>query len=153
MSKYALQDTNTGFYFVLNAGFIASVLAEATPLTSAELSNKSACALSMGINTTSVAIPEVVSYAVVYIRKGEGENLLKGYGKNAPDANNGQVDPSQRRFATFDEAVQHGSRFDTRRKERGDKPGTAGHEGFFVITTNDPVNAKVNWKTGLTNSI
>ena len=73
--------------------------------------------------------------------------------KLAPDANAGQVDPSKRRFATFDEAVMHGSRFAARRKDRKDSDGTAGHKGFFVVETNDAVNSAINWKTGLTNPL
>jgi len=95
----------------------------------------------------------VTSYAVVYIRKGEGERLLKGLGKNPANPNAGQVDPSKRRFATRDEADQHGSRFRTRKANASDAEGSAGHEGFFVVETSDPVNAKINWKTGLTNPV
>ncbi len=95
----------------------------------------------------------VTSYAVVYIRKGEGERLLKGLGKNPANPNAGQVDPSKRRFATRDEADQHGSRFRSRKANANDADGSAGHEGFFVVETSDPVNAKINWKTGLTNPV
>lgn len=95
----------------------------------------------------------VTSHAVVYIRKGEGERLLKGLGKNPANPNAGQVDPSKRRFATRDEAIQHGSRFSERKANAGDKNGSAGHEGFFLVETSDPVNAKINWKTGLTNPV
>ncbi len=143
--QYKLKGPN-GLYFVNGAGF-SGTLATASVLTCENLT----CLEGVGFKGTKVELPS--SYAVVYIRKGEGQNLLKGLGKSRPDAANGQVDPSKRRFASFDEAVAHGSRFQVRRAHRGDAAGTAGHIGFFVVETYDPVNSAVNWKSGLTNSI
>lgn len=144
--KYVLRGASGG-YFVQGAGFTATSKCGATVLTQAQLD----CAAGLGFSGTPEAA--TTSFAVVYIRKGEGQNLLAGQGKNSPDANKGQVDPSKRRFATFDEAVQHGSRFAERRAKRTDGNGSAGHEGFFVIQTSDEVNAAINWKTGLTNPV
>lgn len=143
--KYKLKGSN-GLYFVKGKGF-AALKSSADVLTSEQVT----CAAGLGyVGTKEEAI---TSFAVVYIRKGEGLNLLSGGKKNPADANKGQIDPSKRRFATEDEAWQHGTRARERRANRGDKPGTAGHEGFFVISTSDPVNSAVNWKSGLTNSL
>lgn len=144
-NKYKLKGSN-GLYFVEGSGWTGTE-AKASVLTDAQLS----CLASLGFTGTKVAA--ITSYAVVYIRKGEGVKLLAGHGKNPADANKGQVDPSRRRFATEDEAWQHGSRARERKANRGDKAGTAGHEGYFVIPTSDPVNSVINWKSGLTNPL
>lgn len=150
-NKYVLKN-GSGLFFVEGVGFFATKASEATTLCGDSADCTIACCAKLGITGISKVVASK-SWAVVYIRQGEGIKLLNGGAKNAADANKGQVDPSKRRFATRDEAIQHGSRFDTRRKDRGDAPGTAGHEGFFVIETSDPVNAAVNWKTGLTNPL
>ncbi len=143
--KYKLVGTN-GHYFVKGRGFVGTV-ATASVLSEQDVS----CAANIGYSGKSIELPS--SYGVVYIRKGEGQKLLAGASKTTPDANKGQVDPSKRRFATEDEAWQHGTRARERRANRTDAVGTAGHEGFFVVETYDPVNAAINWKSGLTNSI
>jgi hypothetical protein len=148
MSKqYKLKQVGyPGYYFLKGKGFTASK-AGASVLSEQDI----ACAANLGYTGVSEALP--VSFGVVYIRKGEGQRLLAGLGKNPANPNAGQVDPSKRRFATRDEADTHGSRFRTRKANAGDAEGSAGHEGYFVVETNDPVNSAVNWKTGLTNSI
>lgn len=85
------------------------------------------------------------SYAVSYVREGD----LDGDGNVIANRKN----PSRRRFATRDEAIQHGSRFQERKANVNDAEGSAGHIGFYVIETYDPVNAEINWKTGLTNPL
>lgn len=150
-NKYVLKNA-AGLFYVEGAGFVAAKASEATTLCNDSADCTIACCSKLGITGINKVVASK-SWAVVYIRQGEGIKLLNGGAKDPADANKGQVDPSKRRFATRDEAIQHGSRFDTRRKDRGDKPGTAGHEGFFVIETSDPVNAAVNWKTGLTNPL
>lgn len=147
MKQYKLKDAS-GKFFVTGKGFSTTVEASASSLDEAQIK----CLLGLGF-TDFEQIESSRSYAVVYIRRGEGIKLLGGSRKNVPDADKGQVDPSKRRFATWDEAHQHGSRFPERRAEKCDKAGTAGHEGFFVIETGDPVNAKVNWKSGKTNPL
>ncbi len=144
--QYRLKGGN-GRYFITGAGFTGTV-EQATKLNQGAVT----CATNLGFIGTAEEV-KAASFAVVYIRKGEGARLLSGLGKNTADANKGQVDPSKRRFATFDEAVQHGIRFSARRKAAGDKPGSAGHEGFFVVESFDAVNSAINWKTGLTNSL
>ncbi len=144
--KYNLKGIN-GKFFVKGQGFTACTKNTASVLSNGEI----ACAAGLGYNGT--AVEAILSYAVVYIRKGEGVKLLNGGSKNTPDINKGQVDPSKRRFATEDEAWKHGTRARERRANQGDQKGTAGHEGFFVIETSDPVNSAVNWKSGLTNSL
>lgn len=142
--KYKLSQD--GKFFVEGKGFVGTA-ANASLLDEGKVK----CVAGLGFNFQTVEAVE--SYAIVYIRKGEGVKLLAGYSKDKADANKGQIDPSKRRFATFDEANHHGSRFAERRAKRTDKPGTAGHEGYFVIETSDAVNSKVNWKSGLTNPV
>ncbi len=143
---YKLKGTN-GKFFVKGQGFVA-VESQASILSCSEVT----CAQGLGYAGYKVEVKDE-SFAVVYIRKGEGVNLLAGGKKNPANGNLGQIDPSKRRFKTEDEAWQHGSRARVRKANKGDKPGTAGHEGFFVISTQDPVNSVINWKTGLTNPI
>lgn len=149
MSKnnIALKGTN-GNYFVLGQGFTAPLVSAASLLSNEQV----ASALNVGFTGT---VEEVAtkSFAVVYIRKGDANGTTLN--KQAPNANLGQVDPSKRRFETRDEAIIHGSRFATRRARKSDPvgSGTAGHIGFYVIETNDPVNSAVNPATGLTNSL
>lgn len=130
---------NGANYFVLGAGFSTSNQANASKLTQAQID----CAKGLGYTGTS--IPVVVSFAVNYIRATD----LDAAGNVQPNKRN----PSKRRFATKDEAVQHGKRFEARRLKQGDAAGTAGHIGFYVTESTDAVNAKINWKTGLTNSL
>lgn len=134
--------SSRGSYFVAGSGFVGS-LKTATRLTSEEAAGVQQCARNMGINN-SVVTTVVTSYAVNYIRSTDLVN-----GQVQPNCKN----PSKRRFATKDEAVQHGSRFGARRANAGDAEGTAGHIGFYVTETSDPVNAEINWKTGLTNPL
>jgi hypothetical protein len=148
--KYALRGSN-GRYYVKGAGLSASSLSGATAVEQADLASVQTCLSNAGLGYTT-AVPCTVSFAVTYIRKTALGSDGKVY-QRTPNAAMGEIDPSKRRFATFDEAVQHGSRFPARRKERSDAPGTAGHIGFYVTETNDPVNAAINWKTGLTNPV
>lgn len=127
--KYIVRSIN-GLYFVKGYGFSGSK-ATASKLTSAELAAVNTAGY---IGTNEVA---VTSFAVNYVRP--------------EDVANGQVkpnkfNPSKRRFATFDEAWQHGYLARTREESKA-------HLGFYVTETTDPVNASINWKTGLTNSI
>lgn len=137
MKKYLLK--KNGFYFVLGSGFSTSYKAKASQLTDAQVE----CAAGLGyVGTKELAI---ASFAVNYVR----DTDLDANGNVQPNKKN----PSKRRFATKDEAIQHGSRFGERRAKAGDKAGTAGHIGFYVTETTDPVNAVINWKTGLTNPV
>ncbi len=145
--QYKLVDDN-GKFFVLGKGFIASTEAAGSTVNEGQVK----CIAGLGF-TGFKQVDAQKSYAVVYIRKGEGQNLLAGSTKGKADANKGQIDPSKRRFATEDEAWQHGSRARVRKANRGDAPGTAGHEGFFVVKTSDAVNSVINWKSGLTNPV
>lgn len=140
----------TGLFLIVGKGFNGTAQT-ATRFTPEGATDAQECASNLGVQTTIVDAP-ASSFAVVYIRKGDVTADGKVQKKTA-NVNLGEVDPSKRRFATEDEAIQHGSRFKARRANRVDQPGTAGHRGFFVVETSDPVNAAVNWKTGLTNSI
>lgn len=143
-NQYKLRGSN-GLYFVNGKGFAAKA-ADASILLDASIS----CLAEAGFTGTKEAA--VTSYAVCYIRK--DDKVVNGVLVQVkPDASKNQLVPSKRRFATEDEAWQHGTNARLRKANRGDKPGTAGHKGFFVIETNDPVNAVVNWKSGLTNPI
>ncbi len=151
MKKYKAKDSS-GKYYVHGKGFTGSTKCEGSELTEANLG----CLTDLGYTFTSEEIVEAVnaatgSFGVVYIRR---KDVKDGkVAKLATDANLGEIDPSKRRFATFAEAKQHGSRFNLRKAKSGDKPGTAGHVGFYVVQTNDPVNAAVNWASGMTNSL
>lgn len=136
--KYYLKGTQTGKFFVLAAGFVARNTSEASQLTEDQI----AATKLLGFEP-SETVAVTVSFACNYIRKGDAN----ADGSIAANKRN----PSKRRFATLDEAVQHGGRFRDRRKKSGDEAGTAGHIGFYVTESADPVNAEINWKTGLTN--
>ena len=155
MSK--LIKNSAGLYFVYGIGF-GSNIDGASRLSDAEAEDVIVSAQDMGINNLVVetapedAAPKpcvctegIVSYAVCYVRKGDlnTDGSIKQNSKN----------PSRRRFASLSEAIAHGSRFSHRKANAGDEPGTAGHVGFWVVGTTDPVNATVNPLTGLTNPI
>lgn len=137
-------------YFVDGLGF-SGTQANATRINEDDVPCIQKCAARMGHGETSVEDAPNRSFAVTYIRKGDVKDGQLD--KQAPNTALGQLDPSRRRFATFEEARVHGSRFHVRRHNRGDAPGSAGHVGFFITETNDPVNAKVNPETGLTNPL
>ncbi len=138
---YTLKSVKSGLFFVRGSGFTAKCDKEATQLSDADVN----CARSLLEPFTMVEVSVTVSFAVNYIRKGDvGAN-----GVVTPNKKN----PSKRRFATRAEANQHGSRFYSRVAKKGDKPGSAGHIGFYVTETTDKVNASINWETGLTNAL
>lgn len=142
MAKYIAQsNTNGKFYDAATGGFTAETACKASKLEEADLDRLD----NLGFDFEEQELQEHKSWAVCYVRH---ENL-DGSGNVIADRRN----PSRRRFATKDEAIAHGSRFDKRVARKGDKPGTAGHCGFYVIQTNDPVNATVNPRTGLTNPL
>lgn len=136
-----------GAYFVSGSGFVGTE-ATATKFEScADAQSTIECLRLCGHKNAELVNAKATSngsYAVCYIRP--ADILADGRIKS------NKLNPSKRRFATEREAIQHGSRFSARRKRGTDKPGTAGHKGFYVIKTNDPVNAEVNWDTGLTNA-
>ncbi len=138
--KQYLKGTQSGKFFVLGAGFVARSTKEASVLTDAQVT----AARSLGFEPSEV-VKVASSFGVNYIREGD----QNGDGSIAANKRN----PSKRRFATKDEAIQHGSRFSERRKAAGDEAGTAGHIGFYVTPSCDAVNAAINWKTGKTNSL
>jgi hypothetical protein len=119
-------------YFVKGAGFAASYTSGATKLTQQDID----CARNLGYAGT--AVPVVTSFAVNYVRPQD----LDATGQVKSNVRN----PSRRRFATFAEAFQHGTKLRTRDESKG-------HLGFYVTETSDAVNARINWETGLTNSI
>jgi hypothetical protein len=140
MKKYYLQGNASGLFFVLGVGFIAADKNKASQLTNDQIAG--AVAAGFGPATK---IEVVVSYAVNYIRQTDldANLVVKANAKN----------PSSRRFATRDEANQHGSRFNVRKAAKGAPEGSAGHIGYYVTESTDPVNAVINWKTGLTNPL
>ncbi len=138
--KQYLKGTQSGKFFVLGAGFVARTTKEASVLTCDQIK----AARSLGFEPSEV-VKVTTSWACNYIRKGDA----KADGSIAANKRN----PSKRRFATEDEAIQHGSQFKRRRLKAGDAEGTANHTGFWVSESNDEVNASINWKTGLTNPV
>jgi hypothetical protein len=137
--KYKLQSKVSGFWFVKGQGYISSLEA-ASALTVNEIEAIRAAGFE-----PFKAIEVVTSFAVSYVRVPDlnDDGSIKDNVKN----------PSRRRFATRDEAIQHGSRFSVRKAKGSDVEGSAGHIGYYVIETSDPVNATINWKTGLTNAL
>ena len=144
-NKYNVKSLINGLFLVSGKGFVASLQTNASAFDNVGAAQQVTCAGNMGISAISVRVPQVKSYAVNYIRTGD----VNKDGSISANRRN----PSKRRFATKDEAVQHGSRFGERRAKAGDKEGTAGHIGYWVNESFDAVNASINWKTGLTNSI
>ncbi len=140
MNQYTFKGAN-GLFFVNGQGFAAQSRCAGSKLTAAQIK----CLRESGFAGTEEAIKTNKSYAVNYVRA----KNLDGTGGVETDKRN----PSKRRFASFAEAKQHGSRFNVRVSKQGDKPGTAGHIGFYITETTDEVNSKVNWETGLTNSL
>lgn len=143
---YKLQDSN-GRYFVSGEGFSATSAVAASAVDEGQIQ----CLVGLGFEDFK-KIEVIQSYAVCYVRR--DDKVVNGVLVQVkPDAAKNQIVPSKRRFATDDEAWQHGTNARTRKANRGDEPGSAGHKGFFVVETSDPVNAKVNWKSGLTNPL
>lgn len=142
-SKYIVKNIVSGLFFLAGSGFVADQKT-ATVMSEDKLTVVLGAAYDMGINAEAVDAPNV-SFGVNYIRQGD----VNADGSISANKRN----PSKRRFATRDEANQHGSRFGERKAKAGDAAGTAGHIGYWVSETNDPVNAEINWKTGLTNAI
>jgi len=140
MNKQYLKGIESGKFFGLGRGFTATTKAEAS-----QLSDEQVEAVRIAGFEPSETVAVSTSFACNYIRSGD----VNVDGSIAANKRN----PSRRRFATKDEAIQHGSRFSERRKLAGDEPGTAGHVGFWVSEELDAVNASINWKTGLTNSL
>lgn len=154
MSK--IIKNSAGLYFVYGTGFGGN-LDSASRLTEAEAADVIQSASDMGITNLKVyTAPEdeapatcvcagITSWAVCYVRKDDlnTDGSIKTNSKN----------PSRRRFATREEAIAHGSRFSHRKASAGDTPGSAGHVGFWIVGTSDPVNATVNPLTGLTNPV
>lgn len=138
MNKYMLKNSK-GFYYVKGQGFASTCNKEATALDDAQLDTLA----DLGFEGQEELA--FLSFAVNYIRQ---SNLDEDNQVCSDDRN-----PSKRRFATRDEAIQHGTRFGARKATADGEPGSAGHIGFYVTESTDPVNAAVNWKTGLTNSI
>lgn len=143
-SKYIVKNIVSGLYFVEGQGFVAANSAQATKMDVARADDVADAAEVLGANAEVEPAPSV-SFGVNYIRAGD----VNADGSISANKRN----PSKRRFATRDEANQHGSRFGERRAKHGDAAGTAGHIGYWVSETNDPVNAEINWKTQLTNAI
>lgn len=149
-SNIIVKNIANGLYLVQGKGFIANK-AGATRFDSAEASDKLVSASDVGIVANLEEV--TVSYSVVYIRRKDIKADGVGLAKKMPDSSLNEIDPSKRRFATEDEAWQHGSRARERKANKNDAPGSAGHRGFYVVETTDPVNSAINWKTGLTNSL
>lgn len=145
MNGYKIK--NYGVAFVEGKGFpsFSYDSQHAVFATLAEAQTKLACLKSAGYSAAAIENPKVITFAVGYIRKSDlnPDGSVKSNSKN----------PSRRRFATADERDQHGSRFAERKAKGSDVPGSAGHIGWYGIETTDPVNATINWKTGLTNSL
>lgn len=135
MNKYVKNNTNQR-WFVQGSGFTASRREEASAIGCEQVNALATLGFDITVSSSE-------SFAVCYVRK---EDLYDDGSVGDNDKN-----PSPRRFATEDEARIHGSRFHVRKAKGSNVPGSAGHVGFYVIKTEDPVNAKVNPETGLTN--
>lgn len=138
----------SGLYYKTGHGFTAN-LDSASRLDGFEVDSVLESCEDLGISGLTVIEAPVekpsVSWAVCYVREGD----LNSDGSIKTNTNN----PSRRRFATRCEAIAHGSRFAVRKAKGSDVTGSAGHVGFWIIQTNDPVNAAVNPATGLTNPV
>ena len=141
--QYKVKSIATGLYMIVGHGFVGGHC-EATVFSAVDAVLVTTNSVTFGIND-AVVEAAYISYAVNYIRDVD----INEDGVVTPNNKN----PSRRRFATRDEAVKHGSRFGERKAAKGDPSGTAGHIGFYVMESSDPVNAEINWKTGLTNQI
>lgn len=150
MSRHVIKNSS-GSYFVAGRGFVGESEQEGTSYTKDSGNQAVSCIGSLGFGSGSLVEVKSSSFAVVHIRKGDVDGVKVS--KRSPNGAMNERDPSRRRFETVEEARAHGARYHVRRAYRKDPPGTAGHQGYFVIETNDPVNAKVNWKTGLTNPV
>ena len=138
--QYIVQPKINGLYFVKGQGYDSTRKSDADLLTNVEIE-----AIRIAGFEPFDKHEVVISYAVMYVRP---KDVLSD-GSVAANRDN----PSRRRFATIDEANEHGSRFNKRKAKGSKVEGSAGHIGFFVVKTNDPVNASVNWDTGLTNPL
>jgi hypothetical protein len=138
----------SGLYYKTGCGFTANI-DEASRLDEMGVEDILNSCEDLGISNLTVEDEPVFapsgSWAVCYIREGD----LNGDGSIKLNTNN----PSRRRFATRCEAIIHGSRFHVRKAKGSGVAGSAGHVGFWVIQTNDPVNAAINPETGLTNPV
>jgi len=144
MSKVIIKKSSVTEY--LNcAGFTTDISKAQVFDNAAAAQAKIASAAQFGLTLVTVAAPVTKSFAVGYIRKGDlnTDRSIKSNTNN----------PSRRRFATQKEAMQHGSRFAERKAKGSRTPGSAGHIGYYLIETNDPVNSSVNPVTGLTNKL
>jgi len=141
--QYKVKSIATGLYMIVGHGFVGS-RCEATVIDGVGANLIAINSVTFGIND-AVVEAAYTSYSVNYIRDVD----INECGVVTPNDKN----PSRRRFATRDEAVKHRSRFGDRKAAKGDPAGTAGHIGFYVTESSDPVNAEINWKTGLTNQV
>lgn len=142
---YVIKQTTTGRYFITGRGMATSNPNEATKFTTvSSASNQIGCLNSAGlfyltVEAVPVVDPNIVqnrdgsSYAVSFVRPSQ----LRSDGS----VNAHKLNPSKRRFATYEEAVHHGSRFMVIEK----------HAGFYVTKRYEPVNSYVNKVTGKTN--
>ncbi len=145
MNKYIVKST-CGRYFVSGRGFSTVCAKEATVFANSASANATVdCAKNMGITANVETVKADKSFGVCYIRKADlnADFSVRANAKN----------PSRRRFATEQEAVTHGSRFATRKAKGSRVAGSAGHVGFYVVETTDPVTDAINPQTGLTNRI
>lgn len=131
--QYTLKSYASGYYYVSGQGFVAQNRCAATKLDALALDKVSGC----GFFGKAEEVIVNRSFAVNYVRPGEVVNGVVQANRN---------NPSKRRFKTFDEAWQHGTKARTRDE-------SATHTGFHVTESTDAVNAEINWKTGLTNSL
>jgi len=141
-----LKNAASSLYLIVAKGFVAAKNL-ATRLSSEEASDAAGCAAKFGIEVSTEEVSG--SFAVGYIRPSD----VKDGAVASNDKN-----PSRRRFATIEEARTHGARYYVRRAKsaKGEKKkpvGSAGHIGYYIIETGDPVTDAVNPKTGLTNKL
>jgi hypothetical protein len=134
---------STGHFYKEGSGFIAIPKDQATRLSTEDANCVLKCASKFGFDGSTEEAPATKSFAVCYVRK----NDVAADGTVTANLKN----PSRRRFATIEEARTHGNRFHVRKASWGAAPGSAGHQGYYVIETSDPVTDVVNPKTGLTN--
>jgi len=145
MSKVIVKNASSNNYVLAAGGFTTAIGLAQVFENAAAASGVIAQAAKFGVVLLTVAAPAQKSWAVGYIRSGDlnTDRSIKSNTNN----------PSRRRFATKGEAMQHGSRFAERKAKGSRVVGSAGHIGYYLIETNDPVNASVNPATGKSNKL
>lgn len=137
---------SAGRYFVAGRGFVGTV-AEATSyptLSQAQAKVEDLVGLGFAPGTIENAPAPVDGSGAIQNRDGTSFAcyFIRPKDLNADGSvKSNKRNPSSRRFKTQSEAQHHASRM----------VAAFGHRGYYVVKTNDPVNAWINSANGLTN--